>query len=260
MEHDPSRVYNTYTALKSAGRFNYSELFGLFSMGRKKYTWNDSVLLQTVVHNISIGRPTAPSLVDAIIAERRSESLKTLYQYAIDEHDVVNPNCRRFTILLLPHQSAVAFGKFDAVMHTPGGEDTRGWYVDHIELNSLDVISIAEPYWTSGERSNERWSSYTIFDNLIESVTLHDRGTLYLQCLEEQVEQFAGKDMGDLFHKFRTYADTMLEMHRDCRLDVSYQPVEEEQVRLQASVYKVEENSTYRTRLVQFDEVLKKVR
>jgi hypothetical protein len=259
MQEDASRVYNMYQALKSAGRFNYQDLCDLFAMGRPKHIPNDDVLLQTVVHNISIGRPTAPSLVDAIVAERERAGLVTLYQYSIEEHEVVNSNCRRFTIRVMPHRSVEAFGKFDAVMQTPGGEDTRGWYVDRIMLDSLDVYSIAEPCWQPA-CTGGRFMSYTIFDNLTENVSLRNRGTLYLQCLEEQVEQFAGKDMGDLFHKFRTYADTMLEMHRDCRLDVSYQPVEEEQVRLQASVYKVEENSTYRTQLVQFDEVLKKVR
>lgn len=257
MERDPSQVYNTYMALKSAGRFNFNDLCSLFALGREKHTWNDGVLLQTVVHNISIGRPSWPNLVDAIVAERERDGLKTLYQYSIVEGAIPNPNCRYFTVLLLPHQSTEAFGSFDAVLCT-NGEDTRGWYIDRIELDSMKVFYIAEPGWQ--HEALGRFSSYTIFDNLTRSVELDNMGTLYLQNLEEQIEQFAGADFSDLFHKFRAYADCMLEMHADYKLSVHYSQSGVDRVMLKASVYKDERNSTHRTHLVQFNEVLTKVR
>lgn len=257
MEQDKSQVYNMYQSLKSAGRFNYSELCSLFAMGRAKHTWNDGVLLQTIVHNISIGRPTPPNLVDAIVAEQHREGLKSLYQYGIVEGSIPNPNCRYFRILLLPHGSSEEFGSFDAVMST--GKD---WYVDRIELSTMKVFNIAETCFQIDEslKANGRFSSYTIFDNLVNTVEMNEMGTLYLQNLEEQVEQYADGDMMVLFRRFRAYADVMLEMHQDYKLDVRYFQDNVDKVRLQASVYKDEGNSSCRTYMVQFNEVLTKVR
>lgn len=259
MEQDKSAVYNMYMSFKSAGRFNYHELRSLFSMGPKKRAWEEGVFLQTLIHNLSIGRPSWPGLVDAIVAERHRDGLNSLYQYSIDDLQMNNPNCFRFRVVMLPHGSCEPFASFVAVMITRGAEDTRDWYVDHIEQNSMEIYSIAEPAFQQDE-SGGRFDSYTIFDNLPDSVDMDEKGTLYLQCLQEQIRQYAGKDMEDLFHKFRVWADVMLELHSEYKLRVRYEDVGDDRVRLQASVYKEQPNSTGRYYVAQFNEVMKKVR
>ncbi|BDD79647.1 hypothetical protein [Burkholderia phage FLC9] len=256
-----SDVYNMYTTFKNAGRFNYAELMELFKAGRPQYTWEDTVVLQTLVHNLAIGRPNWPNLVDAIVADRSLNAMRTLFMYGIIEEKIVNPNCFRFQVLVLPHGSAEPLASFEAVMRTPNTtENTIGWFVDRIEVNSSKIYSIAEPCFPMDTTTEQRFSSYTIFDNLGSSVEFKDQGTLYLQCLQEQVRQYAGQDTEDLFQKFRTYADCMLEMHNDYKCGVRYEHIGEGKVRLQVSVYSDEAVTNNRYYIVQFDHILNKVR
>jgi hypothetical protein len=254
MQQKNNGAYEQYQAFRGGVRFDFATLAALFSAGNKKYVWNDSVKLMAVIWNLSHGRPTMPTLVDAIVTERDRENLNTLYQYAIQELPVTNPDCWKFRVLILPHGSAEPFAHFDATMVADRDVKTP-WYVDGIDALSLKVYSIAEPGFTSGVSTADRFGSYTIFDNLTQTVELMEVGTLYLQCLEEQVEEFAGKDTADLFHKFRTYADCMLEMHDEYRCDVSYKQVDRELVHLQVAVYR-----NGHTCIVQFDEIIKKVK
>ena len=259
MEKQDNGAYEQYQALKGGQRFDFSTLGVLFAAGNHRYTWNDGVMLAALVWNLSHGRPTMPTLVDAICAERDRDSLKTLYQYAIVELPVTNPDCWKFKVLILPHGSAEPFAEFEATM-VAERDVKRPWYVQDIVGNSLRVHSIAEPGFIDRRMHNTkdpagRFSRYTIFDNLTEAVSMTGQGTLYLQCLEEQIEEYAGEDMRDLFHKFRAYADCMLEMHEDYVLSVRYEQICKDHVRLAVSVY-ADEN--IRKHIVQFYEVLKK--
>lgn len=262
MEKKDNGAYEQFQALKSGNqRFDYATLAALFAAGNKYHTWNHSVMLAAVIWNLSHGRPTMPTLVDAIVAERERDSLKTLYQYAIRELPVSNPDCWKFRVVILPHGSADPFAEFDAVMRADR-DLKRPWYVQEIDAMSLRVHSIAEPGFSIWENtaerdfeSDKRFSHYTVFDNLTHAVELLEMGTLYLQNLEEQVQAFAGQDAADLFHKFRAYADCMLEMHDDYRCDVTYKQVDKQLVNLQVAVYKDRQ-----TCIVQFDEIIKKVK
>lgn len=266
MEQDNrSQVYNTYQSLKSASRFNFNELRSLFALNRPTMLWEDGVYLQTLVHNISIGRPNDPSLVDAIVAEQQRTGLSALYQFSIEEKPVTNPKCWVFTINVMSSGSVKVFGSFDAIMSTPHGEDsTWDWCIQRFVENSIKIYSIAQPGFPNPatmeqKGATHRFSCYSIFDNLTKTVTLDNMGTLYLQNLEEQVRFYAGDDRGDLFHNFRAYADAMLEMHQDYKLYVRYSQTGTDEVKLDASVYADFRDSTTRTFIVQFSEILKKV-
>jgi hypothetical protein len=262
MDMKDKGAYEQYQALKSGNRrFDYKTLASLFSKGRVNHTWTDSVMLAAVVWNLSHGRPTEPTLVDAIVAERDRESLKTLYQYAIEDIEITNPDCWKFRVLLLWRDSGQPpFATFDAVMCADRDHKTP-WYVKEIDMRSLRVYNIAELGFTNPAIADEqavRFSRYTIFDNLKHSVNVDDVGSLYLQNLEEQIQEFSGKDDADLFRKFRTYADCMLEMHNDLKLNVRYFQKNIDLVYLEATVYRDESNSTSRTIIVRFGELLSK--
>jgi hypothetical protein len=268
MQKQDKGAYEQYQALKSGQkRFDYATLASLFCKGRPRHTWNDSVMLAAVVWNLSHGRPMEPTLVDAIVAERDRESLKTLYQYAIEDLEITNPDCWKFRVLILPHGTAGApFATFDAVM-CADRDHKEPWYVKEIDMRSLKVYSIAEPGFSESDNiverdfeSRNRFSRYTVFDNLTQSVQVDEVGTLYLQNLEEQIKEYAGDEMADLFHKFRIYADCMLEMRSELKLSVRYFQKNIDLVYLEATVYKVQTGAAFQTNhtIVEFGELLSK--
>jgi hypothetical protein len=242
-----------YDSMRGVGQFNWHDLRTLFTLNNPNWRANDSVHLHAVVHNLLHGRPNDPNFIDAIVAEERHDVVKQYFFRINDDLDASNRQCMYVEIQVVGEGKGL-IGTFQVLLKTP--EDTREWCFAGIKPNSIKVFTIAEEISIEPEFPFPvKFGTYTIFDNLSSSVDLDKVGTHMLALIETQVENYAGADFSDLFHKFRVYADCLMEQHREYECCVKYFHKTDGRVFLSVDVYKEGQVRQY---FVRFGELLTK--
>lgn len=240
MDQNGKEVYTMFNALKSVSQFSFRDLRTLLSLNRPNYQWDDGMKLMAIVSNLGLGRPTAPNLVDAIIADRRTAEIEK-YMFRIVDPDPKTPRPGQIRDIvfevLVPtstSNSSICVGSFSARLNAPGEE--RDWVFASTLADSLKVFTIADRV-RIGDGQNGAFEQYTIFDNVTQSqVYLDGIGVDYLKALSEQIRMYAGLYTQELYDKFLVYATALLEQHRDYTLQVTYRPMGTKKVLLQAGV------------------------
>lgn len=258
MNQERTEVYTSFNALKSCGQFKFHDLRGLCAANHDDRKWEHGMELLVTVSNIGLGRPTEPSLVDAIIAERRREDIDrytfTLKDYDLDTHGA---DQQRHVTVQVNVRNRSNVGSFKLLLRTP--QEQRDWRIEKIAPNNRRVYTIADVVRRAPGAEKIRFDHYTIFDNVTSCVYLDEIGTDYLNCLTEQIEAYAGADMRDLYLKYLAYADAILEEHPKYTLGAAYRTEATDCVKLNVSVFKepINGNRNHESIAV-FEEILKK--
>ena len=251
MQNNSEAFYTSFNALANAGKFNFTELWNLLSRNpRADVTWEDAVLLQTIVSNITLGRQMVPTLTDAIIAERRRDRLNSL-MFSIGKMELRSEQRgeeRDVQIQVLDQGGVI--GSFPVTLSTPSPADN--WQMKRIGTQ-LKVYSIEDTIFTSDDldelkalhAKGERFQSYTIFDNVKETVQLRDVGHKLLQDLVYQIDEYAGNSEQELYQKFYSYADALLTLHDSYRCSIDYWQESECRMMLEIEIREPKEGARY---------------
>lgn len=255
MEQNRRAFYDTYKSLKGCGQFGLKDLRNLFSTNNPKRTWSDSLQLLALISNLSLGRPSMPTLVDAVVAQQRREKLNSYMFRIVELEDTWNRSEGQMVVEVL-HPSRGVFGSFRVVINMPDTE--LDWRISSILEYNIKVFTIVD---TQYQANVDYCATYSIFDNLTTSVSLTEIGTDYLQCLAEQIRMFHGEDQQALYHKFLAYADMLLSDPKNISydLEVSYSSRGNDEVALRVEIRRKREAGASQRRddvIVAYDQVL----
>lgn len=257
MSSDKEEFYTAYQSLKQVN-FSFKSLRALFSLGPRVTTWDDTIELLATISNLSLGRQYTPGLVDAIIAERRREAIDGYMFRIVDNvaEDCVLPE--RGVCIECLHSTRGVFGSFRVNIATRYPKED--WFIAGIQPSFNKVFMIVDTVKSAQPRcaGDDRFINYTVFDNINSYVEINEIGTDYLNALSGQIYEYAGTSMQELYQSFLKYADLLLCLHADYKLQVNYRMVAPAQCQLEVKIY-TEDHGHHQT-IASFKEVLAKKR